>query len=79
MDTNSKKPSQLEINDLIAEAVVNAEARRNQAEELLSDEELAVVKGGVTLTQIKGPFIFGVLPFSQGMINLSNYQFQQKF
>ncbi len=47
MDANSrKKPSQLEINDLIAEAVVNAEARRNQAVELLSDEELAAVKGG---------------------------------
>jgi hypothetical protein len=50
MDANSrKKPSQLEINDLIAEAVVNAEARRNQAEELLSDEELATVKGGISL------------------------------
>jgi hypothetical protein len=50
MDANSKKkPSQLEINDLIAEAVVNAEARRNQAEELLSDEELAAVKGGTSL------------------------------
>ena len=49
MDANSrKKPSQLKINDLIAEAVVNAEARRNQAEELLSDEELAAVKGGYT-------------------------------
>ena len=49
MDSNSrKKPSQLEINDLIAEAVVNAEARRNQAEELLSDEEAAAVKGGYT-------------------------------
>jgi hypothetical protein len=47
MDANSrKKPSQFEINDLIAEAVVNAEARRNQGEELLSDEELAAVKGG---------------------------------
>jgi hypothetical protein len=46
MDTNSKKPSQLEINDLIAEAVVNAEARRNQAEDLLSDEQAATVKGG---------------------------------
>ena len=45
MDANSrKKPSQLETNDLIAEAVVNAEARRNQAQELLSDEELAAVK-----------------------------------
>jgi hypothetical protein len=50
MDANSrKKPSQLEINDLIAEAVVNAEARRNQAEELLSDEEAAAVKGGSSL------------------------------
>jgi hypothetical protein len=47
MDANSrKKPSQLEINDLIAEAVVNAEARRNQAEELLSDEQAGEVKGG---------------------------------
>jgi hypothetical protein len=55
MDANSKKkPSQLEINDLIAEAVVNAEARRNQAEELLSDEEAAAVKGGYTS--------FGVTP-----------------
>jgi hypothetical protein len=47
MDANSrKKPSQLEINDLIAEAVVNAEARRNQAEDFLSDEQAAAVKGG---------------------------------
>lgn len=65
MDANSrKKPSQLEINDLIAEAVVNAEARRNQAVELLSDEELAAVKGGslgynvpiiITCGIMKGP------------------------
>jgi hypothetical protein len=49
MDANSsKKPSQLETNDLIAEAVINAEARRNQAEELLSDEELDAVNGGAT-------------------------------
>jgi hypothetical protein len=47
MEANSrKKPSQLEINDLIAEAVVNAEARRNQAEEFVSDEQAAAVKGG---------------------------------
>jgi hypothetical protein len=47
MNANSrKKPSQLEINDLIAEAVVNAEARRNQAEDFLSDEQAAAVKGG---------------------------------
>jgi hypothetical protein len=47
MDANSrKKPNQLEINDLIPEAVVNAEARRNQAEEFLSDEQAAAVKGG---------------------------------
>jgi hypothetical protein len=38
---------------LIAEAVVNAEARRNQAEELLSDEQAAAVKGG------KASFICG--------------------
>jgi hypothetical protein len=55
MDANSrKKPSQLEINDLIAEAVVNAEARRNQAVELLSDEELAAVKGGYTSLGMTG-------------------------
>ena len=47
MDANSrKKPSQLKTKDLIAKAVINAEARRNQAEELLSDEELAAVNGG---------------------------------
>jgi hypothetical protein len=57
MEANSrKKPSQPEINDLIAEAVVNAEARRNQAEELLSDEELAAVKGGYTSFGMKGNF-----------------------
>lgn len=57
MDSNSrKKPSQLEINDLIAEAVVNAEARRNQAVELLSDEELAAVNGGYTSFGMRGNF-----------------------
>jgi hypothetical protein len=68
MDANSrKKPTQLEINDLIAEAVVNAEARRNQAEELLSDEELAAVKGGTSLG-IKGnfPIIAGNFPIIAG-------------
>jgi hypothetical protein len=60
MDANSrKKPSQLEINDLIAEAVVNAEARRNEAEELLSDEQAGEVKGGKILR-------FGrILPFGR--------------
>ena len=64
MDANSqKKPSQLEINDLIAEAVVNAEARRNQAQELLSDEQAAAVKGGVTyeFALPKPPTILGLL------------------
>jgi len=68
MDANSrKKPTQLEINDLIAEAVVNAEARRNQAEELLSDEELAAVNGGTSLG-IKGnfPIIAGNFPIIAG-------------
>jgi bacteriocin-like protein len=68
MDANSrKKPTQLEINDLIAEAVVNAEARRNQAEELLSDEELAAVNGGTSLG-IKGhfPIIAGHFPIIAG-------------
>ena len=62
MDANSrKKPSQLEINDLIAEAVVNAEARRNQAEDLLSDEQAAAVKGGVREALPKPPAILGLL------------------
>ena len=62
MDANSrKKPNQLEINDLIAEAVVNAEARRNQAEELLSDEQAVAVKGGVINALPKPPAILGLL------------------
>jgi hypothetical protein len=75
MDANSrKKPSQLEINDLIAEAVVNAEARRNQAEELLSDEEAAAVKGGYTSFGVTSEF--GVIPdfpivITCGMIEVS--------
>jgi hypothetical protein len=49
MDANSrKKPSKVEINDLIAEAVVNAEARRNPAGEVWSEEELAA-KGSKVL------------------------------
>jgi hypothetical protein len=71
MDANSrKKPSQLEINDLIAEAVVNAEARRNQAVELLSDEELAAVKGGYTSfgMKVKFPIIAGKFPITAGKI-----------
>jgi|GEM_PF-749276 len=76
MDANSrKKPSQLEINDLIAEAVVNAEARRNQAEELLSDEELATVKGGYTSFGMKRnfPITAGMkrnFPITAGMIEV---------
>ncbi len=66
MDANSrKKPSQLEINDLIAEAVVNAEARRNQAEEFLSDEQAAAVKGGKIPI---GPIPFGIRPIPFGRI-----------
>ena len=75
MDANSrKKPSQLEINDLIAEAVVNAEARRNQAEELLSDEQAAAVKGGVGVREAlpKPPAILGLLwmpPITLGKVS----------
>jgi len=77
MDANlRKKPSQLEINDLIAEAVVNAEARRNQAEELLSDEELAAVNGGRTPLEIEVDFPFtagmkGFFPITAGMKEVS--------
>jgi len=71
MDANSrKKPIQLEINDLIAEAVVNAEARRNQAEEL-SDEELAAVNGGYTFgMKANFPITAGrlsIFPITEGM------------
>ncbi|WP_445249412.1 hypothetical protein [Microcoleus sp. OTE_8_concoct_300] len=72
MDANSrKKPSQLEINDLIAEAVVNAEARRNQAEELLSEEQAGEVKGGLPKILPFGIIIpFGrIIPF--GLIKAS--------
>jgi bacteriocin-like protein len=74
MDANSKKkPSQLEINDLIAEAVVNAEARRNLAVELLSDEELAAIKGGYTSfgMKVNFPITAGMkanFPITAGMI-----------
>ena len=72
MDANSrKKPSQLEINNLIAEAVVNAEARRHQAGELLSDEELATVKGGYTSLEttvtFRPPVILGIVIRSLGI------------
>ena len=79
MDANSrKKPSQLEINDLIAEAVVNAEARRNQAEELLSDEQAAAVKGGAipgALTsgaQIRFPILFGIIRYDDDLSLISH-------
>ena len=78
MDANlRKKPSQLEINDLIAKAVVNAEARRNQAEELLSDEQAAAVKGGAisgTLTtgaQIRFPISFGIIRYDDDLSLIS--------
>jgi hypothetical protein len=73
MNANSrKKTSQVEINDLIAEAVVNAEARRNQAEDLLSDEQAAAVKGGVTHALPKPPDILGLLwmpPITLGKVS----------
>jgi hypothetical protein len=80
MDANSrKKPSQLEINDLIAEAVVNAEARRNQAVELLSDEELATVKGGYTSFGMKFEFpitagMKGISPITAGMKEVKPFE-----
>jgi hypothetical protein len=63
MDAISRKhQSQLNINDLIAEAVVNAEARRNQAEESLSDEQAAAVKGGLYVSKsIIPPIVMGLI------------------
>ncbi|GET37383.1 hypothetical protein [Microseira wollei] len=67
MDAISRKhQSQIEINDLIAEAVVNAEARRQEAiaaaEESLSDEEAAAVKGGLsTIKPIIPPIVMGLI------------------
>ena len=63
MDAISRKhQSQLDINDLIAEAVVNAEVRRNQAEESLSDEQAAAVKGGLSVAKpIIPPIVMGLI------------------
>ena len=81
MDPNSrKKPSQLEINDLIAEAVVNAEARRNKAEEFLSDEQIAAVKGGaISLGRVvRPPIRCGIIQCDDNLSLLSHATFQEK-
>ena len=80
MDANSrKKPTQLEINDLIAEAVVNAEARRNQAEEFLSDEQAAAVKGGaISLGRVaRPPIVCGIIQCDDNLSLISHTTSQE--
>jgi len=74
-----KHHSQLEINDLIAEAVVNGEARRHEAiaaaEESLSDEEAAAVKGGLsTIKPIIPPIVMGLIYIPPSPIFLLCYK-----
>jgi hypothetical protein len=82
MDANSrKKPNQLEINDLIAEAVVNAEARRNQAEEFLSDEQAAAVKGGAISLErvVRSPILCGIIQCDDNLSLISHATSQDNF
>ncbi|MEH2450676.1 hypothetical protein [Nostoc sp.] len=63
-----KYNSQIEINDLIDDAVKNAVARRNQgldSENTLSDEEAKSVAGGVSELV---PIILGNFPISTGIV-----------
>ncbi len=52
-----KHQGQIEINDLVAEAISNAAARRHQI--IDADEQAADVKGG--LSQIKPPIVLGII------------------
>ena len=60
-----QRKSKVEITDLISKAVSHATARRNSvvdAEEplsLLSDEQVASIKGG--LTPLKPPIVMGII------------------
>ncbi|MEH2459879.1 hypothetical protein [Nostoc sp.] len=61
-----KYNGQLEINDLINDAVKNAVERRNQgldSEDALSDEEMKSVAGGTTCNVIKPPLPIKLPPF----------------
>ena len=66
-----KYHTQIEITDLIAEAVSNAQARRNQvldAEDALSplsDEQAGAVTGGLPLTF---PIILGIIGLPEVLI-----------
>ncbi|MHC5773024.1 hypothetical protein [Nostoc sp.] len=59
-----KHNGQLEINDLIDDAVKNAVERRNQgldSEDALSDEEMKNVAGGTTSKFINPPILTGII------------------
>ncbi|MEH2237028.1 hypothetical protein [Nostoc sp.] len=61
-----KYNGQLEINDLIDDAVKNAVERRNQgldSEDALSDEEMKSVAGGITSNVIKPPILIGIVAY----------------
>ena len=60
---NNNHRSQLEINDLIGDAVNNAVARRNQIDSelsVLSDEQVIGIAGGQRLA-ISLPIILGII------------------
>ncbi|MEH2276488.1 MAG: hypothetical protein V7K40_17265 [Nostoc sp.] len=64
-----KYNSQIEINDLIDDAVKNAVARRNQgldSENTLSDEEAKSVAGGISALVV--PTIVGKFPIITGIV-----------
>ena len=64
-----KYNGQIEINDLIDDAVKNAVARRNQGldlENALSDEEAKSVAGGISPLMV--PIILGKFPISTGIV-----------
>ncbi|MEH2296952.1 hypothetical protein [Nostoc sp.] len=63
-----KYNGQLEINDLIDDAVKNAVERRNQgldSEDTLSDEEMKSVAGGTTsnVIKFKAPILIGIIAY----------------
>ncbi|MEH2141014.1 hypothetical protein [Nostoc sp.] len=63
-----KYNGQIEINDLIDDAVKNAVARRNQgldSENVLSDEEAKSVAGGISKLN---PIILGKFPIITGIV-----------
>ncbi|MCC5647555.1 hypothetical protein LC607_32535 [Nostoc sp. CHAB 5824] len=70
-----KYNGQIEVNDLIDDAVKNAVARRNQglgSEDALSDEEMKSVAGGISQSFTIQPLLTGIIAYPYpGQILLS--------